>query len=161
MAGYEPNGAAPSRRGLMLLSIHPRHASAILAGSKSVELRRTRPAIEPGQPIAIYATAPTSSVVATCRVEKITTGAPDDVQAQLQPQAGVSGREYANYFRGARLAVGIHVRDVRRLEEHVELEHLRKQTRFFPPQTWHFLDASGLDRLVGGHAAYPALAALL
>lgn len=161
MASNESVGAAPAQRGLMLLSIHPKHVCAILAGSKLVELRRTRPAIQPGQPIAIYATAPTSSMVATCRVEKITIGAPNDVRAQLQSQAGVSGQEYVNYFQGAQLAVGIHVRDVRLLEEQVELEHLRKQTRFYPPQTWHFLDASRLEMLVGGHVAHPALAALL
>lgn len=161
MDRHEPTGASTSPRGLMLLSIHPRHASLILAGSKTVELRRTRPSVQPGQPIAIYTTAPTSSLVATCRVDKVTTGAPDDLRETLLPKAGVLRDEYTSYFRGARLAVGIHLRDVQPLERHVGLEDMRRRTRFFPPQTWHFIDAPGLDRLVGGHEAHSALAAML
>ena len=37
----------------MLLSVHPRFANAILAGSKTVEVRRQRVAAPPGTPVLI------------------------------------------------------------------------------------------------------------
>ena len=50
--------AATDRRSqIMLLSIRPRHVAKILDGTKTVELRRGRPIIVPGQPLAIYSTS--------------------------------------------------------------------------------------------------------
>ena len=56
---------------LMILSIHPRHVASILSGAKTVELRRTRPNVHPGQAIAIYSTNPESALVAAGRVERV------------------------------------------------------------------------------------------
>ncbi|WP_237302536.1 ASCH domain-containing protein [Streptomyces sp. S063] len=48
----------------LLLSLHPRFATAILNGEKTVELRRQRVAVPPGTPVIIYATSPTMALTA-------------------------------------------------------------------------------------------------
>ena len=48
----------PADRRVLLLLIHSRFAERILAGSKTVELRRVRPGIEPGDRVLLYASSP-------------------------------------------------------------------------------------------------------
>lgn len=150
----------PSNRGLMLVSIKPHHVAQILTGTKTVELRRTKPDVRPGQPVAIYATAPVSSVVATCVVANVTTGNPGELADALLPDAAVTRNEYDAYFRGSDQAVGIHLVNVKPLCEHIALNEIRNRAHFTPPQTWHFIDRIRLGHLMGGHAAHDALAAL-
>lgn len=151
-----------SHRGLMLLSIHPRHVQSILTGSKTVELRRTRPHVQPGQPVAIYATAPTGAVVAMCRVETVTTGTPDVIgSSETLTNAAVSRQEFDDYFSHAETAVAIHIREVRPLTHPVTLEHLRAAQDFHPPQTWQFFDLNRVTDLFGTHAAHPEVTSFI
>ena len=146
-----------AHRGLMLLSIQPPHVQRILDGIKTVELRRTRPAIHPGQPIAIYSTSPVAAVVATCRVQRLEVGTPADIQATALTASGVNVQDFEDYFAGSRLAIAIHLYDVQPLRPHVTLSHLRSRRMYYPPQTWHFLDRPQLQALLGTHAARPTL----
>ena len=142
-------------RGLMLLSIHPRHVQSILSGSKTVELRRTRPHVQPGQPVAIYATAPTGAIVAMCRVETVVTGSLVTIGSrETLTNAAVSRDEFDVYFGHAEKAVAIHLREVRPLTHPVTLEHLRSARDFHPPQTWQFFDLNRVAHLFGTHAAH-------
>ncbi len=102
---------------LMIMSIHPRHIQRILQGEKTVELRKTRPAVEAGQPAALYATAPTSAVVATCVIDRVVVGIPGQVRSALLGPARVTAQEYDAYLSGSQQAVAIYLRDVSVLNE--------------------------------------------
>lgn len=146
----------------MVLSIRPRHVSDILEGTKTVELRRTRPRIELGQPVAIYGTSPVSAVVATCRITRVESGPPGGLKARVMPRAALSSAEFDEYFDGARCAVAIHLADVAPLERAVTLADLRlRRTGYHPPQSWHFFDRSQLCDLIGGHVSHSRLLTLL
>jgi len=151
--------ADPDR--LMLLSIHPSFVAKILDGSKTVELRRTRPAVDDGQPVVIYATAPSAAVVASCSVAEIRTGTPAEIWPMVSALVGVSRAEYDQYFAGSQTAVAIYLNDVQALADQVTLTHLRSTGHFHPPQTWHFLDRARLLQLVGRHPAGASLSDLL
>lgn len=138
---------------LMLMSIRPRHVMNILAGRKTVELRRSRPAIGAGQPAAIYATLPEAAIVALCIVEDIEIDSPEAVWQRVGSRTGIELSEYQRYFQGAQNAVALHLSRVVKLDEPVSLGHLRVSGTFQPPQTWHFLDAEQIERLVGDHPA--------
>jgi len=146
---------------LMMLSIHPRHVAKILDGSKKVELRRTRPVVEVGQPVVIYATVPSAAVVASCTVAEIRTGTPAEIWSMVSALVGVSRAEYNQYFAGSQTAVAIYLEDVEALADQVTLTHLRSTGPFHPPQTWHFLDRARLHQLLGRHPAAPSLSRLL
>ncbi len=146
---------------LMVLSIRPEHVTNILAGTKTVELRRTRPRIEPGQPVAIYATAPMSAVVATCEVDKVVSGRPTTVKRAALRDAAISAREFDSYFRGTSCATALHLARVTRLSPVVTLAELRSRRMYHPPQTWHYFTDVTLRELVGDHESYVVLTALL
>lgn len=58
----------------ILLSVHPRFAEAILAGSKSVEVRRQRVAVPSGTPVLLDATAPPMALVGMARIAAVQLG---------------------------------------------------------------------------------------
>lgn len=60
----------------MLLSVHPRFATAILAGTKTVEVRRQRVAAPSGIPVLLYATAPTMAIVGMARIASVQVASP-------------------------------------------------------------------------------------
>lgn len=65
-----------SRRGLrlrrvLLPSIPPRFTDSILDGTKTIELRRTRPRVAPGDPVLIYACSPVKAIVGSFVVEEL------------------------------------------------------------------------------------------
>ncbi|MFF7778194.1 ASCH domain-containing protein [Streptomyces tanashiensis] len=85
----------------MLLSVHPRFATAILAGTKTVEVRRQRVAAPPGTPVLLYATAPTMAIVGMARIASVQVASPREVWSASRASAGISRREYDEYMSGA------------------------------------------------------------
>lgn len=147
---------------LMVLSIKPRHVHNILNGSKTVELRRIRPQVSVGQPVALYATMPVAAVVATCRVRKMDVAAPAVIKAEHLGHAAVSATEFDAYFAGSDHAVAIHLDDIATLENPVTLDEIRsRRSAYNPPQTWHFFDRAQLRDLLGHHLAHQDLSTLL
>lgn len=146
---------------IMMLSVHPRHIVNILNGSKTVELRRTRPLIGAGQPVAIYATSPSAALVATCHIRDVEVGAPESIWQSVQSCSQVTRSEFDDYYSGTDVAVALHLEGISQLVKAVPLSHLRSQSRFHPPQTWHFLDLHQLTQLVGRHPSSRALTGLL
>lgn len=151
----------PRHDRLMLLSIRPRHVVHILSGLKTVELRRSRPGILPGQPVAIYSTTPQAAVVALCRVSLVESGAPAAIWRRIGQQSGVRRTEFNDYFGGSKIAVALHLTDVEALADPVSLADLRLSGPFQPPQTWHFLDKDRVNSLFGEHAAAARLSTAL
>ena len=133
------------------------HIQRILQGEKTVELRKTRPAVEAGQPAALYATAPTSAVVATCVIDRVVVGIPGQLRSALLGPARVTAQEYDAYLSGSQQAVAIYLRDVSVLHEPITLDHIRQSRAWHPPQTWHFLHPDHLADLVGNHMALSQL----
>src|SRR4051812_19884541 len=100
----------------LLVSVRPRFADLLLAGTKTVELRRQRPAVVPGAVVVIYASSPFKGVVGTASVAAIRVGRLDAIWRDFGSQTGVTRGEYNAYFAGLDEAVAIELRDVRRLE---------------------------------------------
>ncbi|WP_157607136.1 hypothetical protein [Sanguibacter suarezii] len=146
---------------LMLLSIRPRHVVHIMSGLKTVELRRSRPGILPGQPVAIYSTTPQAAVVALCRVSHVESAPPATLWGRVGGQSGVRRSDFNDYFTGSKIAVALHLTDVEALEEPVSLADLRLRGPFQPPQTWHFLDRERVRSLFGEHPAAAQLSTAL
>ena len=140
-------------RRLMLMSVRPRFVDALLDGRKTVELRRTRPLVYLDQPVAIYATVPVAAVVALATITRVRESSPTAIWEALGPATGIPRREFREYYRGSRSAVAIQLDDVRALDAPVSLETLRSRGPFQPPQTWHFLEADDVRRLLGQHQA--------
>lgn len=145
----------------MILSVHPRHVANMISGQKTVELRRTRPSVESGQPVALYATAPVSAVVATCTLESVRVEAPEILKASVLRDAQISSKEYDSYFAHRSQAVAMFLTSVSTLPVPITLGEMRATDSWHPPQTWQFVPHNQLTRLFGAHASLKHLGALL
>jgi predicted transcriptional regulator len=145
---------------LMMISIHPSHAEAIVSGEKTTEFRRSRPVVEIGQPILIYATSPTAAVIARCVVHGIDQGALADIWSRHRAQGGITRPEFDAYYQGRSTAFAIRLADVVALPAVVKLGDLRRAGNFHPPQTWHFLDRARALNLFSGHPSGPEIVGL-
>jgi predicted transcriptional regulator len=146
----------------MLLSIRPRFAEMLIAGTKTVELRRTRPGIENSALVVLYASSPVCELIATARVAEIHTAEPAEAWNRFQSDVGITRAEYDQYFLGAPHAVAIRLTDVERLSATHHLSELRRRVDAFrPPQSFRYLSPRQLAALLPGHlgaGASPRLA---
>ncbi|MBO3736561.1 ASCH domain-containing protein [Actinoplanes flavus] len=135
----------------LLLSLRPRFAAAILAGTKTIEIRRRPVNASPGTPIILYASSPQMAVVGTARLGSVTVCPPDDGWQRFHDEFGLDREEYDSYLDGAANAHLLHVTAVNRLNEPLPLRHLREQAPFQPPQSFRYVaagDPAGLRDLV-------------
>ena len=131
---------------MLLLSIHPRYVDLILAGDKTVELRRRRPRIKSG-PALIYATAPRMELVAAFHIERVIVGPLGMLWKSVQDRVGVSRAEFNRYYQGLAAGVGIEIANVREFGPY-SLDELRTAWEgFHPPQGFRYVDSASLARL--------------
>ncbi|MER6206866.1 ASCH domain-containing protein [Streptomyces sp. NPDC001642] len=132
---------------VMLLSVHPRFATAILAGTKTVEVRRQRVAAPPGTPVLLYATAPTMAIVGLARITSVRVASPREVWSASRTKAGISRREYDEYMSGALQASGLSLEAPVTFEVPVPLAALRASGSFHPPQSYRYLTGEDLRKV--------------
>ncbi|MFF4985486.1 ASCH domain-containing protein [Streptomyces sp. NPDC001046] len=137
----------------LLLSLHPRFATAILTGAKTVELRRQRVAVPPGTPVIIYATSPVMALTGTARLTGVDTAAPGQIWRRHRTNSGISKAEYTAYMNGAERASALLLDTPRPLSRPVPLDHLRATGAFHPPQSYRYLTTEVLQELIAGHEA--------
>jgi predicted transcriptional regulator len=134
--------------GEAIISIHPRFANAILAGTKTVELRRRIPPINVGTRLWIYATRPIGAVIGTVTVEAIVRATPDVIWDMCADRADVSRLEFDRYFCGTSEAIGISLGATQRIEA-IEIKKLRAwRVGFHPPQVMLKISASEAKSLL-------------
>ncbi len=135
-------------RNVLLLSIRPKFAELILAGEKTVELRRVRPRIIAGDKVLMYVSAPTMTLLGTVEVGNVTDGAPSSIWRKVRGAAGVTKKEFDSYFESATRAVAIAVRRPRLLPNPIGLEELKELFEgFHPPQSFRYLNQSQMNIL--------------
>ena len=71
-AHYHPNQSEHHLHFGTSLSLKPRFAEAILAGTKTVELRRTTPKIEVPTRALLYTSTPVRALLGTCIITSVT-----------------------------------------------------------------------------------------
>lgn len=121
------------------MSIRPQFADAILDGTKSVEFRKRRLAPDVTT-VLIYATMPTGQVVGAFEIAGYDIASPTQLWERHKEHAGIARAAYRDYYRGTRQAVGLLVRDARRLTRPVLLRELDDGLR--PPQSFCYLRLS-------------------
>lgn len=136
----------------LLLSIHPHFARKIFGGSKTVELRRTRPRVGEGDVVAIYVTSPTKEIQGFSRVQRVSQKPPAELWDEVHGRAGVNRSEFESYFQGANQAVGIHLDTSCRLIRPIKLCDIRNAWEgFHPPQSFRYLSSPQLQTILNVH----------
>jgi predicted transcriptional regulator len=131
-----------------IISIHPRHANAILNGAKTVELRRRIPTLKVGTRLWIYATLPVGAVIGLATVDRIVRGEPRKIWLEFGDQTGIDQMDFDAYFSGADVAIGLLLVDAQRSAEQVEISQLRSlRDGFHPPQVMMALSSHEAQQL--------------
>lgn len=130
------------------MSIRPQYAAAILDGSKLVEFRKRRLAPDVTT-VLIYATMPVGRVTGAFEVAGYDVDSPTALWERHKQHAGISRAGYRDYFRGAETAVGILVKDARRLAQPVLLTDLDQ--RLTAPQSFIYLPLNPHVRQIDTH----------
>ena len=130
----------PSR--LLLISVKPEYAEMLLAGRKTVELRRVRPSIVGGDWVLVYASSPRKALIGAFRVKSITVASPGKLWKRFGAHAGISREDFHDYFRGAPSGAAIHVGKTIRFADPPSLSRIRESVpSFHPPQCFSYLVA--------------------
>src|ERR1700760_4597826 len=120
----------------LLVSIHPRHASNILNGEKTVELRRRFPARTTRGALAlIYSTAPVQAVVGVARIKDVLKLPVSTILKEYGAAACVSEAEVEAYFSGLREHYVILLEEGRPLKRHLSVTDLYSRFGIVPPQS--------------------------
>jgi predicted transcriptional regulator len=145
----------------LLLSVHPPFAESILAGTKTAEVRRQRPSVNPGTLIIIYATKPVGAIVGTARISEISSGSPEEMWKDHCAEIGISREEFDGYLDGVSSAYILGITRVQHLVPLLTLEQMREAAAFQPPQGYRYVNRSMLNTLVDGHPQSSTLLAML
>ncbi len=126
---------------ILILSIKPQYVEKILNGSKTIELRKSLPKkVSKGSLLLIYVTTPKRCIQAICEIDKIVYSTPNELWEIVKGNAGISKREYNNYYNTNKRASAIFLRNVEPLEIPIGLTEIRNSfPNFSPPQTFKYL----------------------
>lgn len=124
----------------IVLSVRPQYAAKIFEGEKTVELRRVRPKkIKKGVLVLVYVSSPVQSLVGAFKVENIIEKSVEELWDLVQDRAGITKKEFDNYFQGVATGVGIFFNELWLLDEPIKIRDLAEQgINFQPPQGFRY-----------------------
>ena len=143
----EAKGLDPDR--MVVLSLKPRFAEAILAGDKTVELRRTVPKIVVPTRALLYATTPVRALLGTCVIASVESADLAVLWREYGSRTALLYEEFQQYFEGVRMGTALSLTQPRPLDRPIPLENLQaKPQSFRPPQSLAYVDTKTGDRLI-------------
>ncbi len=149
MTEYSVDGMALDRDRMMILSLRPRFADAILSGVKTVELRRTEPKIRVPTLALIYASTPVRALLGTCVVTSVESGHLGALWQVHGTGSSLDHGEFLSYFEGVEAGTALRLASPRRFSRPVPLVELRARSKeFHPPQSFSYVDTETGNRLL-------------
>ena len=134
---------------MVVLSLKPRFAEAILSGVKTVELRRTEPKIVVPTRALLYASTPVRALVGTCIIDSIRSADLATLWDEFGSRSDLCHREFLQYFVGVDRGTALTLSQPRAFGQQVPLEDLRAQPKGFrPPQSFSYIDTETGDHLL-------------
>jgi predicted transcriptional regulator len=130
-------GDAPTTARDVVLSIKPKYVSQILAGTKTVEMRR-RFTPEPGVWALIYSTTPDRALAGVAMIEDVQKLALSTLWRKHREAAGITKRDFDDYFSGVGSGYAISLASPRAFSNPVPLDELRSRFGFEPPQSYQY-----------------------
>ena len=136
-ASDDPHDAEPNERALFI-SVKPKYANAILEGTKTVELRRTRPNLPDGSLVILYSSTPTRAVVGWAQLTGVRVGTPIEIWDKYGTAAAIDEPDYDAYFEGANRAFALELNSVVAAIQPIPLDVIRS-IGIQPPQSWRYV----------------------
>lgn len=121
----------------VLLSVKPKYAEEIVAGRKKYEFRKAIFRREDVARVYVYSSSPVRKIVASFEIKQILSGSPCKIWALCGTQAGISKREFFNYFEDSDVAFAIKISNLRNFPKPINPYALFDGFR--PPQSFYYL----------------------
>lgn len=126
--------AQTTRPDVVILSLHPIHANAILEGRKTAEFRRSKIPAD-AKRVVIYATAPVQAVLGCATVAGFKQASPATIWRRYREQGNVTKAYFDAYFSGAAQARCYLLESPKRFRQPIALETFGIST---PPQSFAY-----------------------
>ena len=134
---------------MIVLSLKPRFTEAILAGTKTVELRRTTPKIEVPTRALLYATTPVQALLGMCIIISVASSNLTALWREYGSRSELTFHEFKRYFEGLEVGTALTLAHERPFSRMVPLQDLRaRPSGFRPPQSFAFVDTRTGERLL-------------
>jgi len=124
----------------VLLSVKPKYAEKIVEGKKKYEFRRAIFKKQNIEKVYIYSSSPVSKIVAVFEIEKILKDSPEKIWTLCQKYAGISKRDFFDYFKNSETAFAIEIGYVDSFKEHIDPFKIIEN--FKPPQSFYYLPST-------------------
>ena len=131
----------------LLLSVRPRFARGLLAGTKTAEVRRRFPSVPDGTTVAIYSSSPEKAIIGTMRVRRLVRSNAEDIWRHYADTIDIGQAELADYLDGASECCVLEVDSAQLWTHAVGLLALRQALHIEPPQSFRYLSTRQLSRL--------------
>lgn len=123
----------------VVLSIRPQHAEKILAGDKTVELRRRFIGeVGAGSLALIYTTSPVRALTGSAEIQEVQKLPIRDLWQRHRVAACLPRSDFDAYFEGLDLGYAILLSRPKQLARPVALAELRERFGFAPPQSFQY-----------------------
>jgi predicted transcriptional regulator len=140
-----PESSPPQGGRAVLLSVKPRFADLIVAGTKQVEFRRVW-AQEPVSWIAVYSSTPTQQIVGIVEVESVVVASASALWTLNGSRGGgLTRSELRSHFSGKPKGYAVMLGRV--LRPHAPLEPTKVTRGFRAPQSFRYLTEPEVLRL--------------
>ena len=137
----------------VVLSIRPKFAGRIMAGEKTVELRRRFPVSAPKGTIAyIYSTSPERAMVGHAEISGVHKLDMQEIWRRYADAACIERAEFESYFEGLEHGFALEFANVRPFATPLSLRDLREQFGFEPPQSFLYAKMDLRRALNGDHS---------
>ena len=130
---------------IAFMPIKPIFAQRIISGIKLFEFRRTA-LKEIVSHIIIYSSFPEKKIVAIAEVEAVHSASPSAIWEQTKHAAGISRSLYRKYFKGAKKAHAIQIKNVFPLSRPFHPDDIKNG--FNVPQSFSYVDRLFLDKIL-------------
>ena len=134
---------------MVVLSLKPRFAEAILAGAKTAELRRTEPKIVVPTRALLYAASPMQALLGTCVITRVRTADLVALWREYGSRSELLYHEFQQYFEGLDAGTALTLTEPQAFSQPIPLQDLRAKPRGFrPPQSFAYIDTKTGDRFI-------------
>jgi predicted transcriptional regulator len=122
----------------ILISLKPKYAGKILAGSKLIEVRKRFSNKWIGCKAVLYASSPQRALVGEATINSVTSGSPADIWSQFGPSMGCTREEFVAYAGSVSRIFAVELSEIIPYREPISLAQVSHLVRedLTPPQSY-------------------------